>query len=79
MSQRALEAALGKLVCDDTFRRAFYDDAEVEAARAGFQLTWVELNSLRKISRNALDRFASHLDDRVRRAEEPVPGKRSTG
>jgi hypothetical protein len=66
-----LEAALGRLLCDDDFRRHFFDNAEIAAAQAGFQLTPVELSSLRKIKPRAIDLLASHLDDRVRRAEEP--------
>ena len=72
MSQRALEAALGRLVCDEGFRRDVYADAETATARAGFRLTRVEFNSLRKIEPATLNRFAAQLDDRVRRAEEPV-------
>ncbi|HVN87197.1 MAG TPA: Os1348 family NHLP clan protein [Candidatus Binatia bacterium] len=70
MSQRALEAALGKLICDDGFRREFYDDAEGAVARAGFLLTPVELSSLYKIDLEAIEAFVPHVDDRVRRAEE---------
>ncbi len=70
MSQGALEAALGRLICDDTFRRDFYRDAEVAAAQAGFRLTWVELGSLRNIDLQAVERFVTNIDDRIRRAEE---------
>jgi len=71
MSQGALEAALGKLICDDTFRRDFYSDAESAATQAGFRLTAVELGSLRKIAPQAIEKFVVHVDDCVRRAEEP--------
>jgi len=71
MSQRALEAALGKLICDDAFREEFFVDAERAAIRAGFSLTPVELGSLRKIEPRAIEAFVSHVDDRVRRAGEP--------
>ena len=70
MSQRALEAALGKLICDDGFRREFYEDAEGAVARAGFLLTPVELASLYKIDLETIEAFVPHVDDRVRRAEE---------
>jgi len=72
MSQGALEAALGKLICDDAFREAFYGDAENATMRAGFHLTSVELGSLRKIAPHVIEKFVSHVDDRVRRAGEPV-------
>ena len=77
MSQRALEAALGKLICDDGFRREFYDDAEGAVARAGFLLTPVELSSLYKIDLEAIEAFVPHVDDRVRRAEENHARRRS--
>lgn len=78
MSQRAFEAALGKLICDDAFRRDFFADPETAATRAGFELTPVEKTSLRKIDPDAIEVFVMCVDDRVRRAEEPaaqrVPG-----
>ncbi len=70
MSQRALEAALGRLICDDGFRREFYEDAEGAVARAGFLLTPVELSSLFRIDMEAIEVFVANVDDRVRRAEE---------
>jgi len=82
MSQRALESALGKLICDDGFRREFYEDAEGAVARAGFLLTPVELSSLYKIDLDAIETFVPYVDDRVRRAEEdhrrgrPRPARR---
>jgi hypothetical protein len=72
MSQRAFEAALGKLICDDAFRREFFEDPDGATARAGFKLTPVELSSLRETDTEALEAFVAHVDDRVRRAEEPV-------
>ena len=72
MSQHAVEAAIGKLICDDAFRREFYQDPKGTAIRAGFQLTPVELSSLIKIRIEAVEAFASHVDDRIRRAEEPI-------
>lgn len=70
MSQRAFEAALGRVICDDAFRREFYDDAEAAVIRAGFHLTVDEFSSLRKITLRAIEAFVRHVDDRVRRAEE---------
>jgi hypothetical protein len=69
MTQRALEAALGKLICDDAFRREFAEDAEETIAREGFVLSPTELTSLYKIGREALEDFARLVDDRVRRAD----------
>ncbi len=76
MSQRALEAALGKLICDDGFRREFYEDAEGAVARAGFLLTPVELSSLFKIDSEAIEAFVPYVDDRIRRAEESTKRRR---
>lgn len=70
MSQKALEAALGRLLCDDAFRRAFSEDSEVASLHVGLQLTPLELRSLRRI-RAEVERFAPHLDDCIRRVEEP--------
>jgi|MudIll2142460700_1097286.scaffolds.fasta_scaffold66711_1 hypothetical protein len=71
MSQRALEAALGRLICDDSFRREFWEDSEAASIRAGFQLTPLELRSLRKIQTEAIEQFTPHVDDCIRRVEEP--------
>jgi hypothetical protein len=77
MSQRALEAALGKLVCDSGFRLAFLRDPEETVARAGFELTPVELGSLHKIEHEAIEAFAVHVDDRVQLAVESRPRSRA--
>ena len=73
MSQKALEAALGKLVCDTSFRLAFDRCPEDAVAREGFELNPVELGSLHRIDLEALEAFAVHVDDRVRHAVEPRP------
>jgi len=77
MSQCALEAALGKLVCDSSFRFTFHRDPEEAVARAGFELTPVELGSLHKIEIEAIEAFATHVDDRVQLAIESRPRPRS--
>jgi hypothetical protein len=69
VSQKATEAALGRLICDDGFRREFYRDAVAAMARFGLYLTEVELESLLQLSRHAVDRIAGCLDDRIRRAD----------
>ena len=74
MSQRALETALGRLICDEAFRKEFYKDAEGTALRAGFQLTPIELICLHNIELGAIEAFVSHVDDRVRRAAEEPAG-----
>jgi hypothetical protein len=73
MSQQAVEAALGKLICDGAFRSEFHRDAEAAAVQAGFGLTPVELASLHKIGIETIEAFAAHLDDRVQLAVESRP------
>jgi hypothetical protein len=70
VSQRATEAALGRLICDDGFRREFYRDAAAAMARFGLYLTAVEMESLLQLSSHVVDRIAQSLDDRIRRADE---------
>jgi len=70
VSQRATEAALGRLICDDGFRREFFQDAAAAMARLGLYLTEVELDSLRRLSSQTIERIALSLDDRIRRADE---------
>jgi hypothetical protein len=69
VSQRATETALGKLVCDEDFRREFYEDSDAAVVRSGLYLTEIELASLRNVSRSAIERLAAKLDDRIRRAD----------
>jgi hypothetical protein len=77
VSQSALETALGKLICDEAFRRDFYRDAESAARHSGLHLTPVELTSLRRIKLSRLESVARDLDDRVKRAEAPEPRRRT--
>lgn len=73
MSQKATEAALGRLICDDAFRRSFYEDPCTAAARYGLDLTEIEMASLRSVSRELIIGLAERLDDRIRRADEGRP------
>jgi hypothetical protein len=77
VSQQALETALGKLICDDAFRREFFRDAEKAALHVGLRLTPVELTSLRKINAASIESLARVVDDRIRKAEEPAPRRRT--
>ena len=77
VSQQALETALGKLICDDAFRREFFRDAEQAALRVGLRLTRIELTSLRKINAASIESLARVVDDRIRKAEEPAPRRRT--
>ncbi len=73
MSQYAVEAAMGRLICDDAFRARFRADPQGAVREAGFDLTAYELAGLRAVNLSALERLAAMLDDRIRRASEVVP------
>jgi len=70
MSQKATEAALGRLLCDDEFRKEFFDHDGEAVIRFGVELTDVEMRSLQGISRNSIEKLARGLDDRIRRVGE---------
>ncbi|GEM_PF-885595 len=68
MSQRAVEAALGRLICDDDFRCEFFEDPQRAVGNRGMVLTDVERASLADVSRVTIQRLAELLDERIRRA-----------
>lgn len=68
MSQRALEATLGRLICDDEFRCEFFDDPQRAVGSRGMILTDVERESLEGVSPGKIQRLADILDERIRRA-----------
>jgi hypothetical protein len=72
MSQPEVEAALGRLICDDEFRREFFRDPRLAAHRSGLQLSDLEISGLRKITATTFERLARVLDDRIRRADEII-------
>lgn len=72
MSQNATEATLGRLLCDDEFRREFFRDTRAALHRSGVNLTDVELRSLEGISRRSIEKLAGGLDDRIRRVGEDL-------
>lgn len=65
MSQRSVERALGKLVTDERFRGAFFQDPVRASAGAGLDLSVSEVEALRKISAHALADLCASLDDRI--------------
>jgi len=68
-----MEQALGRLICDDAFRDEFYARPEGALQKLGFQLSRVELTSLRNVDRDLVELLARRLDDRVRRATSTMP------
>lgn len=71
MSQRDVERALGRLLTDEQFRRAFAADPLCACRAAGFDLSPLELDALRNLPSRVL-RLVPHIDERIRRLELPV-------
>jgi len=69
MSQRVVEATLGRLLCDDAFRRELARDFDATVSRYGLTLTASERDCLRRVSLAGLSELANRLDDRIRRAD----------
>jgi hypothetical protein len=72
MSQRAVERVLGRLVTDERFRDAFFQDASRALASGAEDLTPQELDALRQVPRRALDALCARLDDRICRLTVPA-------
>jgi len=70
MSQQAVEEALGRMICDDSFRTEFSKDASGTAMRAGLPLTATELSCLHKVNPRFLETLAAQIDERIRRLKE---------
>jgi nitrogen fixation uncharacterized protein len=71
MSQKSVEALLGKLVTDEELRDRFrVDPLEVLASfrQAGWDLSAVETEALRSLDPAALERLAGALDPRLQKA-----------
>ncbi len=75
MSQRDVERALGRLLTDEQFRRAFTNDPARACREAGFDLSALELDALAAVPSRALPRLVAQIDERIRRLELPVPEK----
>lgn len=71
MSQRGVERTLGKLVTDEDFRAAFFENPRAGALLLGVELSREELEALRRIPRTALADFSRRLDDRICRLHIP--------
>jgi len=72
MSQRAVEQVLGRLVTDEAFREAFFDDAPRALVPYAADLTPNELDALRQVPRHALAALCTRLDDRICRLSVPA-------
>lgn len=70
MSQRSVEAFLGRLATDEGFRARFREDREAlldEADAAGLALTPVERRALLDLDVESCTRFAEGLDPRLQK------------
>jgi hypothetical protein len=72
MSQRDVERALGRLLTDEQFRRAFRLDPGAAGRTAGFDLSPLELDALATFPLHALPRFVEQIDERIRRLTPPA-------
>ena len=72
MSQRTVERVLGRLVTDETFREAFFNDQRRALVGCTDDLTPDELDALRHVPRTALALLCARLDDRICRLSVPA-------
>jgi hypothetical protein len=70
MSQRTVEAVIGRLVTDEAFRRRFMDSPATvidELIGSGTVLTAVERQALLHLDSTACEQFADRLDPRLQK------------
>jgi hypothetical protein len=70
MSQRTVEAVIGRLVTDEEFRRRFQESPAAlldELIAGGLPLTPVEQRALLRIDAAACEQFADRVDPRLQK------------
>lgn len=70
MSQKYVEAVIGRLATDEAFRRRFHGDRAAviaELVDQGMRLTAVERAALLDLDDAAFERFAERLDPRIQK------------
>jgi hypothetical protein len=70
MSQRTVEAVIGRLVTDEAFRRRFMDSPATvidELIGSGTAITAVERQALLRMDSTACEQFADRLDPRLQK------------
>jgi hypothetical protein len=67
VSQRAVEAALGRLISDRGFRDEFFENAEAALGKHGLAVTTVELAGLRAVRRRIVESVAARVDAALKR------------
>jgi hypothetical protein len=73
MSHRNVETLLGRLATDPALRQRFAENrkaALAEFGAQGYQLTEVEIEALASIDADAIEAFATALDERLRKAAQ---------
>ena len=65
MSQRAVEALLGRLITDATFRRWFHQEPTEACLAGAFEVTSREVEALLALQGSRIDDFAKLLDPRI--------------
>ena len=81
MSQRAVEAILGRLITDVEFRLRFFAESIDACATPELGLTARETGALLRVSRRTLEQVAAQLDPRIVREiaiPSPKPGSANT-
>ncbi len=63
MSQKAIEAVIGKAILNDEFRQLLF--ADPEQALAGFRLTQAEKTKLRRVDSETLEVLSNLLKERL--------------
>lgn len=77
MSQKAVEILIGKVLTDEEFRRRFHWNREetfLMMDLLGLPLTTIERDALSALDLQHCDRFARHLDARIRKASTTETG-----
>ena len=72
MSQRVVEQVLGRLVTDEAFREAFFEDPDAATLAYASELTAAEIEALRNVPSSALATLCERLDDRICRLHIPA-------
>ena len=67
MTQRDVEATLGRLLTDSAFRIRFFTQPETTVVQEELTLTRLEIQMLGRMPIGAVLELASHIDDRLRR------------
>lgn len=69
MSQRDVEAFLGRLVTDSRVRRSFFEAPESRVANERYEISAQEVTALLKLGEAAVAAFAATIDGSIMRAD----------